>query len=98
MDVILDLRSNSPTYGQSDAVELSSANHFIVHIPAGFAHGFLSLEDGSCLVYKTDAVHSPEHDAGIRWDSFGFEWKTESPIISARDAALPAFGDFVSPF
>jgi dTDP-4-dehydrorhamnose 3,5-epimerase len=98
MDVILDLRSNSPTYGKPEAIELSATNHHVLHLPFGFAHGFLSLEDKSCLVYKTDTVHDPSADAGIRWDSFGFDWQVRSPIISARDAAFPSFYDFVSPF
>jgi dTDP-4-dehydrorhamnose 3,5-epimerase len=75
VDVILDLRKNSPTFGQSAGFELSAANRHIVHIPAGFAHGFYSIEDNSCLIYKTNAVHAPANDGGILWDSFGFQWK-----------------------
>jgi len=75
LDVVLDLRKDSSTFGQSAGFELSAANRHIVHIPVGFAHGFYSLEDNSCLVYKTDAVHAPAHDGGILWNSFGFPWK-----------------------
>jgi dTDP-4-dehydrorhamnose 3,5-epimerase/CDP-3, 6-dideoxy-D-glycero-D-glycero-4-hexulose-5-epimerase len=62
------------------------------------AHGFLSLEDDSTLVYKTSTVHSPEHDAGIRWDSFGFNWDVTAPVLSTRDVAFPSMSDFKSPF
>ncbi len=100
LDVVLDLRKKSPTYGASACYELSAANRQVVHIPVGFAHGFLSLEDASCLVYKTDFMHAPAHDRGVRWDSFGFAWPVANrpPMISPRDLSHPAFGDFASPF
>lgn len=99
-DVLLDLRTASPAFGKAAGFELSAANRHVVHIPAGFAHGFLSLEGGSCLVYKTDAVHAPSCDSGVRWDSFGYEWPTlgRTPMVSARDASHPRLEDFVSPF
>jgi len=98
LDVVLDLRSNSPTCGQAASRELSSANREMFFIPVGFAHGFLSLEDDSLVVYKTDAVHSPEHDLGIAWNSFGFNWPVTNPILSERDRKFPAWPDFKSPF
>lgn len=98
LDVLLDLRRSSPTFGRSVGIELSAANHHVLHLPVGIAHGFLSLEDGSCLVYKTDAVHAPQHDMGIRWDSFGFEWPAAAPLISGRDLTHPLFPEFSSPF
>ncbi len=100
-DVLLDLRKNSPTFGESAAFALSAANRHVVFIPAGLAHGFLSLEDDSCLVYKTDCVHSPDSDGGILWDSFGFHWPlsgNREAIISERDLKHPRFPDFDSPF
>ena len=98
LDVLLDLRRDSATFGKAVAFELSAANRHVAHIPIGFAHGFLSLQDGSCLVYKTDAVHAPTHDAGVRWDSFGFFWGSAAPVLSLRDAAFPALAEFASPF
>jgi dTDP-4-dehydrorhamnose 3,5-epimerase len=100
LDVVLDIRKDSPTYGKAAAFELSAANRHVVHIPVGFAHGFISQEDKSCLVYKTDAVHAPECDAGILWNSFGFEWpsSTDTPTISLRDLNHPNFSNFKSPF
>lgn len=99
-DVVIDLRKESPTFGKSAAFELSAANRHIVHIPVGFAHGFLSCEDNSCLIYKTDAIHSPENDSGIIWNSFGFDWGVNPSeiFISARDLAHQPLGTFFSPF
>jgi len=78
--------------------ELSAANRHIVHIPVGFAHGFLSLKDNSCLVYKTDAVHAPAQDTGDLWNSFGISWPVETPLLSVKDAALSPLEEFDSPF
>ncbi len=98
-DVLLDLRRGSSTYGEATGFELSAANRHVVFIPVGFAHGFLSLENNSCLVYKTDAVHAPAHDDGILWSSFGFPWPlVAEPVVSARDAAFSGLPDFDSPF
>lgn len=101
LDVLLDLRRNSETYGQSAAFELSSSNRHVVYIPVGFAHGFIALEENSCLVYKTDCVHAPKFDRGIRWDSFGFDWPIlpgAHPEMSERDLSHPSLQDFASPF
>jgi dTDP-4-dehydrorhamnose 3,5-epimerase len=98
LDVILDLRKNSPTFGRSCARELSAANHEMFFIPVGLAHGFLALDDGATMVYQTSTVHSPAHDAGIRWDSFGFKWPVDHPSLSERDQKFPAWRDFQSPF
>ena len=97
-DVILDLRVESRTYGKCFSVELSADNRLGMYIPAGLAHGFLSLTPGSLMLYKTTATYSPEVDAGISWDSFGFEWGIANPLISRRDAMFPRLADFVSPF
>lgn len=98
LDVVLDLRKSSPTFGRAIARELSAANREMFFIPVGFAHGFLSLEEGSVMVYKTNYVYAPEHDTGVRWDSFGFNWPVPSPVISERDVKLTAVADFKSPF
>ncbi len=99
LDVLLDLRSGSSTYGKSVPLELSSKNRHLVFIPQGLAHGFLALEEETCLFYKTDTVYAPKADAGIRWDSFGFEWPLrQAPILSSRDASHLRFDDFKTPF
>lgn len=98
LDVVVDLRKRSPRYGAAASAVLSERNHQQLFIPLGVAHGFLALEDDTILVYMTTTVHSPSHDLGIRWDSFGFDWGTEAPTVSARDASLPTLGAFDSPF
>ncbi len=98
LDVVIDIRKHSPTYGQCAGIELSVENHHVIYIPVGFAHAFASLEDGSCLVYKTDAAHAPQADAGILWSSVDFDWPFTEPLISARDAGFESLKDFNSPF
>ncbi len=98
LDVALDLRKNSPTFGRSCARELNAVNREMLFIPTGFAHGFLALEDNTTMVYQTSTVHSPAHDAGVRWDSFGFDWPAKDPILSDRDQKFPGLDEFRSPF
>ena len=98
LDVVLDIRINSPTYGKAVSFNLTSENHHMVYIPQGFAHGFASLESGSCLIYKTDMVHTPIADSGILWNSFGFEWPFNDPLLSERDSAFQSLAEFQSPF
>jgi dTDP-4-dehydrorhamnose 3,5-epimerase len=100
LDVVLDIRRNSPTYGRASAEELSQTNRRVLYIPAGFAHGFLSLTDGSLMVYKTSTTHNPACDKGIHWQSFGFDWPLAGamPVLSKRDMELPPFAEFNSPF
>ena len=98
LDIVLDLRRESPTSGRCCKRELNAANREMLFIPVGFAHGFLALEDGATMVYQTSTIHSPAHDAGVRWDSFGFDWPVKSPILSERDQKFPPLRDFISPF
>src|SRR5258708_28673738 len=98
LDVLLDLRLGSPTYGQTWSWELSPENGAILYIPKGIAHGFLSLAADSVMVYKTSIVYSPEHDTGVLWDSFGFNWPAQKPTLSERDQKFSSLFDFVSPF
>jgi len=69
-----------------------------LYIPAGFAHGFLSLEDDTLMLYLTTAGYDRECDAGIRWDSIPYRWSVEKPVISERDEGFPLLRDFRSPF
>ena len=94
----LDLRKDSPTYGEYEQIELSQKNHKAIYIPIGCAHGFLSLEDTSCVVYLQTGTHSPEYDMGIHMNTFGMIWPVTNPIISKRDQELQSFKDFDSPF
>jgi dTDP-4-dehydrorhamnose 3,5-epimerase len=100
LDVLLDLRKESPTFGRSASFELSAANRHVAYLPIGIAHGFMSLEDDSCLVYKTDALYCATSDKGVRWDSFHFPWplRQRPPEISLRDQQHPPLEDFQSPF
>lgn len=100
LDVFLDLRSDSPTYGKWDAVELSESDGRAVYIAAGFAHGFITREPNSLIEYKIDKPYSPEHAGGIRWNDpdVAVGWDTHAPIVSQRDESLPTFRDFRSPF
>jgi dTDP-4-dehydrorhamnose 3,5-epimerase/CDP-3, 6-dideoxy-D-glycero-D-glycero-4-hexulose-5-epimerase len=96
-DVLLDLRKGE-TFGRSCSIELKSQVPQALFIPKGVAHGFVSREDESWMIYFVTTGHDSKCDRGVRWDSFGFDWKTESPIISERDQAHPSLGDYQSPF
>ncbi len=98
VDVILDIRRSSLTYGKCCSINLGEANRSVLYVPRGFAHGFLSLKEGSTVVYKTTHAYVPECDVGIRWDSFGFQWPIENPTISKRDQMHPPLEAFSSPF
>ncbi len=98
LDVLLDLRKESPTYLQSFSIELSSDNHKAIFIPEGFAHGFQALKDNSMTFYLVSSEYNPENDTGIKWDSFDFPWNNNQPIISKRDRSFPDLTSFNSPF
>jgi dTDP-4-dehydrorhamnose 3,5-epimerase len=99
-DVLVDLRRDSPTYGKWDALELSAKNDLAVYIPAGFAHGFKSLQDETLVAYKIDAPYNAEAASGIRWDDpdLGIDWGVKDPVMSDRDGQLQSLDGFVSPF
>jgi dTDP-4-dehydrorhamnose 3,5-epimerase len=97
-DVAVDLRRGSTTYGEHISVNLSSMQSNALYLPAGVAHGFCVTGDEALLYYKQTTVYSPEHDAGIRWDTAGIPWPMTDPILSERDRKLPALEDFDSPF
>lgn len=98
-DVAVDLRQGSATYGKWVGETLSFENGKQLLIPAGFAHGFLTLEPMTEVVYKCAAEYNAGADGGIMWDSCGIDWPlTGDPVLSAKDAALPNLADFDSPF
>jgi dTDP-4-dehydrorhamnose 3,5-epimerase len=96
-DVVLDLRTGSK-YGKFASVELSSDNRLMLFVPKGVAHGFVVRTDNAQMVYKTSSVHVPEADSGIHWDSFGFNWNTDTPILSVRDQGHQDFATYQSVF
>jgi len=98
LDVGVDLRRGSPTYGQHLKVELSAETGNMVYLPPGIAHGFLTIADSATLVYNVTSMYEPIADTGIRWDSAGIEWPVDTPQVSERDSRLPTLGAFDSPF
>lgn len=98
VDAVLDMRKGSVTYGHYITTDLNTQNCRMIFIPPGFAHGFLSLQDDTCVVYSQTSTYSPEHDRGIRFDSFGLRWGVDNPTISRRDQAFPKFSEFKTPF
>lgn len=102
LDVAVDIRKGSPTYGKHVAVELTEDNHLQFFIPKGFAHGFVVLSDVAVFQYKCDNFYHPEADGGISIldDSLGIDWKisTQNAILSEKDTKHPLLKDFDSPF
>jgi dTDP-4-dehydrorhamnose 3,5-epimerase len=96
-DVVLDLRIGSETFGACLVLHLDETSGALF-IPEGCAHGFEVISDFAVVNYAQDVDHDPNHDSGVAWNSFSFEWKTPSPILSERDLQLPTFADFASPF
>lgn len=98
IDVVLDIRKNSPTYGDYFSTEISSNNGKILVVSKGLAHGFKSLEDETIVVYMQTTSYSQAHDCGLKYDSFNFDWKCIDPKISERDNAFVPFSSFDTPF
>jgi len=100
-DVAVDLRKSSPTFGKWHGVELSAANKRLFWVPPGFAHGFVSLEDGTDFLYKCTSFYEPANEHSLQWDdpTVGIDWPLEGiePQLSGKDAAGRAFAD-VEPF
>lgn len=93
-DVIIDLRAESPTFKQWDAVELTAENYQMLYVPEGFAHGFQTLVDNSEVFYQISEFYHPESARGVRWDEpiFGIEWPDEERrVISDKDGIYPDF-------
>jgi dTDP-4-dehydrorhamnose 3,5-epimerase len=92
-DVIIDLRPESPTFTRHFGIVLTADNRTMVYVPAGFAHGFQTLEDGSELFYQISEFHSPDHARGVRWDdpAFGIRWPEADRVIAERDRTYPDF-------
>ncbi|PJZ55323.1 dTDP-4-dehydrorhamnose 3,5-epimerase [Leptospira adleri] len=104
IDVIVDIRKGSPTFGQWVSADLSEENKNIFWVPPGFAHGFITLEDNTDFLYKVTREYNPQKEIGIRWEdpSLGIPWKNWLPnfdfIVSKRDQETPFLSDFETPF
>ena len=94
-DVIIDLRKASPTYRQTFALELSDSNLKMIYVPAGFAHGFETLEDDTAALYLISTFYIPSAERGVRYDdsAFGIDWPLPVVAISDKDASWPPFAD-----
>jgi dTDP-4-dehydrorhamnose 3,5-epimerase len=92
-DVILDLRADSPTFGQSYGAELSAENRRMMYVPKGFAHGFITLADDTEALYLVDEFYAPESERGVRWNDprFAIAWPAEPTVMSDKDRNFPDF-------
>ena len=99
-DVAVDVRKNSPTYGQHFGIELNEENKRYLFIPEGFAHGFSCLEDNTIVQYKCSNYYHKNSEMGIQWNdpALKINWGVDSPIISAKDLEHPTLAEFDSPY
>ncbi len=95
LDVAVDLRRGSPTYGRWVSAALSGANHHALFVPVGFAHGFVVRSETAEVSYKISHEYSPEHDRGILWNdpALGIDWGLNEPLLSERDRRQPTLAD-----
>ncbi|MCM1041746.1 MAG: dTDP-4-dehydrorhamnose 3,5-epimerase [Bacteroides sp.] len=100
MDVAVDIRLGSPTYGQHVCVELSEQNKLQFLLPAGMAHGFVAREQGTVFAYKVTAPYAPQTEGCLLWNDpdIGIDWKCANPLLSPKDQKGERFKDFASPF
>jgi dTDP-4-dehydrorhamnose 3,5-epimerase len=98
-DVAVDIRCGSPTFGQWKGYELTAENGHQLYVPVGFAHGFVTLEPDSEIVYKCTNYYAPETEGALRWDSCRIDWPLAGdPTLSDKDMIAPALADLDSPF
>lgn len=97
-DVTIDLRRNSPTYGNHQIIEMDGSSPSLLYIPRGLAHGFYVMKAPAIMCYWVTCGYKAEADSGILWNSMNIDWPDSDPIISARDSALIPFENFSSPF
>lgn len=100
LDVAVDIRKSSPTYGKWASIVLSESNKWMYWIPPGFAHGFVTLEDDTVFFYKCTNVYNKASEGSIRWNDpdLNIDWGVSNPVLSDKDREAPLFRDFVSPF
>lgn len=100
LDVAVDLRKNSPSYGKHFSVELNETNFLQMFIPEGFAHGFLTLKDHTIFYYKCNNYYKPDAEGLLSWKDpdLNIDWNISNPVVSAKDQKGDAFSSFQSPF
>jgi dTDP-4-dehydrorhamnose 3,5-epimerase len=98
LDIVVDIRRSSPTFGDYQAVELDDIRHRQLYVPVGFAHGFYVTSDVADVSYKLDALYDPAAERGIAWDdeALAIPWPDRSPILSARDRSQPRLAEIVA--
>ena len=99
-DVVVDIRKDSPTYGQSFGIELTEENFLMLYVPIGFAHGFATLQDNTIFAYKCSAFYNKASEDTILWNdpTLNIDWKVQNPILSEKDKQGKLFQHFRSPF
>jgi dTDP-4-dehydrorhamnose 3,5-epimerase len=100
LDISVDIRKDSPTYGQYFSVELSEKNKTIVWVPPGFAHGFLTLKDNTIFSYKCTGAYNKESEGALLWNDkeLNINWEINDPLVSEKDLVASNFKNFVSKF
>ena len=98
LDVAVDLRKDSPTYGKYHLFTLDAEKGNMAYLPKGMAHGFYTLSDTAMMMYKVTSEYAPKQDSGILWNSVGIPWPDSNPILSERDKGFVSLTDFESPF
>lgn len=100
LDVVVDIRKDSPTYGQHATCLLETEKNNMFYIPVGFAHAFVALEDNTTFLYKCTNYYAPAHEGGLFWNDpdLGIDWNIENPLVSAKDEILPKLAELESPF
>jgi len=100
LDISVDIRKDSPTYGQYFSMELSEENKIVVWIPPGFAHGFATLEDSTIFTYKCTEVYNKESEGALLWNDkdLNINWEVNDPLVSEKDLVAGNFKNFASKF
>lgn len=100
LDVAVDVRKDSPTYGEHIAIELSAENKTMLYVPPGFAHGFYTLQDQTIFQYKCTGFYHPQAEVSLAWNDphLAIQWPDLNPILSAKDVNGLSFSGFSSPF
>jgi dTDP-4-dehydrorhamnose 3,5-epimerase len=100
LDVAVDIRKNSPTYGQHEIIEINETNKWMIYIPEGFAHGFLTLKNDTIFFYKCSSGYMPSAEDSISWNDkdLNINWGINTPTLSAKDKQNKPFKSFSSPF
>ena len=100
LDIAVDIRLSSPTYGKHVSIELNEENKFMLYVPPGFAHGFLTLKDDTIFTYKCTEFYNPEAESAILWndETLDIYWGINDPVLSEKDQNAIVFSQFDSPF